>query len=130
MIEEEIMFTYIGIPDCPENLRSEWNFTCVELSWDHPSEYHGTITQFEVSYHCAAGNLVLAHATDNVNTSTSLLLTGLKQNTKCSIGVRAHTSAGPGKYSNISVTTNQLGQFCSRLYMMMQAYSNVRLARP
>ena len=104
---------FIGIPDVPESLRVMSSVTSVTLSWISPSDYHGPITHYQVSYHCS-GNSARA----NVNTGTSWLLTGLKPETTCSIRVQAHTSAGAGDYSNeVLTTTEQLCEFIRPLHV-------------
>ena len=100
---------YIGIPDAPEFLGAVPNVTSIRLSWSPPSQYHGVITQYQVSHRCAA----IADTT--VTNDGRLTLTGLKPATTCLVQVRAYTAAGAGGYSGtITSTTSTLRE--SQLY--------------
>jgi hypothetical protein len=90
-----------GIPDVPESLRAVPTLTSIQLHWSPPSEYHGPITGYQVSYSCAGITTV-----SNVSTGISWTLTGLRPETTCVMKVRAYTGAGAGSYSNtLTVTT-------------------------
>ena len=93
-------FTSIGIPDAPEFFGAVPNVTSIRLSWSPPSQYHGAITQYQVSHRCAA----IADTT--VTNDGKLTLTGLKPATTCLVRVRAYTAAGAGGYSGTITSTS------------------------
>lgn len=89
-----------GLPDAPESFRAVPDVTSIQLYWSSPSEYHGPISRYQLSYRCA-DNLV----TSDVHSGTTWTVTGLKPLTTCVFRVRAYTTAGSGVYSDTVTTT-------------------------
>ena len=94
----------------------------ISISWNPPTIPNGIITVYEIRYRESTSTGPY-NITNTINTQYSIV--GLIPNTSYTIGVRAHTSTGPGEWTDREYTTANIGnvQFLIHSYNTIHFHS-------